>query len=239
VASVSKAVPAPPAPSIPSVPSVPSVPYASGTLHARVALVGQGRSVAEVLGSADGQLQASLTDATLSHLLTEAAGLDLGQALGVFIRGDRSLNLRCARMQAQVSKGVVGPVQGLLDNNDSALKIDGQIDLRNEAMDLRLVARPKDFSPLSLRSPVHVRGTLSQPRLSVEGGPIAARVLGALALGAVAPLLAWIPLVDTGGADQPDACAQAAVAVGTKQKAKSATPAATTAATPTARGAAR
>ena len=196
-ASASTAAPAVPVP----------VPLASGALRARVSLIGQGRSVAEVLGSADGQLQAMLSNGTLSHLVTEAAGLDVAEALGVLIRGDRSLPLRCARVQARVSKGVVGPVQGVLDNSDSTIRLDGQIDLRNEAMDLRLVAKPKDFSPLSLRSPVQVRGSLSQPRLSVAAGPVAARVLGALALGAVAPVLAWVPLFDAGEGKEADACA--------------------------------
>ena len=184
------------------------VPYASGTLQARVSLVGQGRSVAEVLGGADGQVQATLSQATLSHLLTEAAGLDVAEALGVLIRGDRSLSMRCARVQARVAQGIVGPVQGLVDNTDTVFRLDGQINLRNEALDLRLVAKPKDFSPLSLRSPVHVRGNLAQPRLSVEAGPITARIVGALALGAVAPLLAWLPLVDAGEAKAEDPCAQ-------------------------------
>jgi AsmA family protein len=199
-----------------------AVPLATGALNARVSLTGQGRSVAEVLGSADGQVQARLTDGSLSHLVTEVAGLDVGQALGVFIRGDRALALRCARLQARVNKGVVGPVQGLLDNSDSVLRIDGQVNLRSEAMDLRLVVRPKDFSPLSLRSPVHVRGTLSQARLSVEPGPIAARLLGALALGAVAPVLAWIPLLDASGTEAQDACTQPLTAEGDKQKVKTA-----------------
>ncbi len=183
------------------------VPLASGALTARVALTGQGRSVAEILGAADGQLQASLTGGTLSHLVTELAGLDVAQALGVAIRGDRSLSLRCARVQGPVKKGVLGPVQGLVENSDSVLTVDGSIDLRSEKMDLRLVTRPKDFSPLSLRSPVHVRGSLSQASLSVEPGPIAARVLGALAMGAVAPLLAWLPLFETGDAEQGNPCA--------------------------------
>ena len=178
--------------------AAPAVPYASGTLQARLSLAGAGRSVAEVLGGADGLVQASLTGATLSHLVTEAAGLDVGEALGILVRGDRSLVLRCARVQAPVMRGLMGPVQGVVDNIDSVLRLDGQINLGNEALDLRLVAKPKDFSPLSLRSPVHVRGNLGQPRLSVEAGPIAARVVGALVLGAVAPLLAWIPLVDAG-----------------------------------------
>ena len=189
-------------------PAAAPVPLASGALRARLSLAGQGQSVAQVLAGADGQLQATLVSGTLSHLVTEAAGLDVAQALGVIIRGDSSLPLRCARVQARITKGVVGPVQGLMDNSDTTFRFDGQLDMRSEVIDLRLVAFPKDFSPLALRSPVLVKGTMSQPRLTVDAGRIVARVLGALALGAVAPVLAWIPLVDAGEGNDADVCAQ-------------------------------
>lgn len=187
--------------------ATPVVALITGLLRARVSLAGNGRSVAEVLASADGQVQAALTGGTMSHLVTELAGLDLAQSLGVLLSGDKALAMRCARVQARVAQGVVGPVQGVIDNTDSVIRVDGQIDLRNESLALRLRAEPKDLSPLSLRSPVSVGGSLADPRVSVDAGAIAAKVLGAVALGAVAPILAWLPLVDPGETEAEDPCA--------------------------------
>ena len=41
-------------------------------------------------------------------------------------------------------------------------------------------------------------GTLAKPRLTVDTGTVAARGLGALLLGFVNPLLAVVPLIETG-----------------------------------------
>ena len=39
-------------------------------------------------------------------------------------------------------------------------------------MDLRAVVSPKDFSPLTLRTPILVRGTLGDPAVSIEAGKL-------------------------------------------------------------------
>ncbi len=187
--------------------------YLTGTMSGAVQLTGRGRSTAEILSSADGRAQLTLRDGTLSHLATEVAGLDLAQALGVLVVRDRALPLRCARLDLQLQDGVVLPRQAVLDNRDSTIRIDGRIDLRDESLALRAVARPKDFSPLSLRAPIVVGGTLAAPRAGIEGGRLAGKVLGAMALGAaVAPLAALLPLVDPGQRETGDPCAPAAPA---------------------------
>ena len=72
-------------------------------------------------------------------------------------------------------------------------------------------AKPKDFSPLSLRTPITIRGTLAQPRIGVEGGKLAGKVALAAALGAAAgPFAALLPLLDIGKKDESDPCADRA-----------------------------
>lgn len=181
--------------------------YLTGTLTGRVKATGRGRSTAEILSTLDGTTLLDVRDGTLSHLATEAAGLDIAQALAVLIRRDRPLPLRCARLDLVIDDGVVKPRVAVLDNRDSTIRIDGQIDLRDETLALRATAKPKDFSPLSLRSPVIVGGTLAAPKAGVEGQRLAAKVLGSLVLGgAVAPLAALIPLVDPGEREAADPC---------------------------------
>ena len=57
----------------------------------------------------------------------------------------------------------------------------GQLNLRDETLDLRATVRPRDFSPLSLRAPITVTGTLGQPKLGVDGQKLAGKVLKAQA----------------------------------------------------------
>ena len=157
--------------------------YVTGVLDADFDVTGAGRSTAEILASMDGHTDVTLRDGTMSHLITEALGLDLAQALGVLIRGDRPLPVRCARVAFAVNDGVLKTERAVIDNVDTTVRIGGTIDLRNEALGLVARARPKDMSPIALRSPVTITGTLGAPQIGVEGTRIAGRVLGAVALG--------------------------------------------------------
>lgn len=176
-----------------------SVPALTGALGGRLQVAGDGRSTAEILSSLRGRARVALRDGSVSHLLTEAAGLDLAQALGVMIRGDRPLPLQCARLDLAIDDGIVRPRVAIVENRDSRIRIEGQVNLATEVLDLRATVKPKDVSPLSLRSPIRVTGTLADPTVGVDGGRLAGRALGALALGAaVAPLAALLPLIDIG-----------------------------------------
>ncbi|AOW12694.1 hypothetical protein LPB72_16890 [Hydrogenophaga crassostreae] len=172
--------------------------YMSGTLDASAQLKGQGRSVAEILGSANGQLQLRVTDGQLSQLVTEAAGLDAAQALGMLVKGDEPLKLNCAAVDAVVQDGVVKSRHAVLDNADSTLRMQGGLSFKSEAIQLRVVSEPKDFSPLSLRSPVTVGGQLKDPAVGIEAKGLLARAAGALALGSVAPPAALLAFIDVG-----------------------------------------
>lgn len=181
--------------------------YLTGELLASVKVTGSGRSTAEILASLNGKVRVLLQDGTLSHLVTEAAGLDIAQALGVAMKGDEPLPLRCARVDLLIDHGVATPTLALLDNRDSTVRIEGKIDLRDESLALRATVRPKDFSPLALRAPLIVTGHLADPKVGVEGTRLLPRVLAAIALGFVAPPAAVLPLVDPGSAPARPPCA--------------------------------
>ncbi|HSW22939.1 MAG TPA: AsmA family protein, partial [Burkholderiaceae bacterium] len=187
-------------------PERPPPAYVTGVLDADFNLTGAGRSTAQILGSMDGRSDIALRDGTLSHLVTEALGLDLAQALGVVIRGDRPLPLRCARFTFGVNDGVFKVERGVLDNPDTTIRVGGSVNLRTEALGLVARARPKDVSPVSLRSPITITGTFSEPQIGVQGKRLTGRLLGAVALGSVFPPLALLPLFDPGEGEQADPC---------------------------------
>ena len=181
--------------------------WVTGTLSGSLKANGRGRSTAEILGSLDGQAQLQVRDGSVSHLASEALGLDLAQGLGVLVRGDRPLPLNCARMDLLLKSGLVQPRTAVMDSEDSTTRVDGQVNLRDETIALRAVTKPKDFSPLSLRAPILVGGTLGAPVVGIDGKLLAGKLLGAAALGAIfAPLAALLPLLDTGGSNAGDPC---------------------------------
>lgn len=84
-----------------------SLTYLSGTLNAELSLTGQGNSVANILSNGSGRLNLELVNGEISQLVTEAIGLDVAQALGLLIAGDKPLRLNCARAQAVIQDGVL------------------------------------------------------------------------------------------------------------------------------------
>ena len=185
--------------------------YLTGQLFGSVDVRGAGRSTGEILASLDGPVQLSLRDGTLSHLATEAMGLDVAESLGVLIRGDQPLPLRCARFDMIARQGVVAPTLAVIDSADSTIRITGEVSLRDESLALRVVTRSHDWSPLSLRTPVTVSGTLADPRVGIEAKGLVGRVLGAVALGAaVGPAAALLPLIEQGSTSKVDPCTVAA-----------------------------
>lgn len=181
--------------------------YLSGTLNAKLSLAGQGNSVADILGSGNGRLNLELVKGQISQLVTEAMGLDVAEALGMLIVGDEPLRLNCARLAAVIQNGVIKTRHAVLDNDDSTLRIQGGASLKTEQLQLRVVAEPKDFSPFSLRTPLHVAGNFKQPQVSVEAQGLLARAAGALLLGALAPPAALLAFMDTGTDAETEPCA--------------------------------
>lgn len=178
--------------------------WISGQMRGRLKLNGQGRSTAELLASARGRVTATLSQGAISHLAVEAAGVDVAQGLGLLLRGDEALPLQCALADLEVAEGQVVPRALVLDTEDSTLWMEGSLSLATERLDLRLRVAPKDFSPLSLRTPVQISGSLGDPQWQLQVQPLMRRLVPAVLLGLINPLAAVLPLVDTGNtaADQ-------------------------------------
>ncbi|HYM48411.1 MAG TPA: hypothetical protein VES91_08005, partial [Burkholderiaceae bacterium] len=74
---------------------------------------------------------------------------------------------------------------------------EGVVKLGPEQFDITLSPQPKKPGILSLRGPVRIYGTFRKADFAVSGQSIL-RGVGAVALGLVNPLLALIPLIETG-----------------------------------------
>lgn len=175
-------------------------PYVSGTLLGRVSVQGRGRSTADILASLKGEVRAELRGGRVSHLAVEALGIDLAESIGMLIKGDDALAVQCAVADLRADAGVLRPRLMVVDTPDSSLWVDGSLSLASEAIDLRLVVVPKDFSPLTLRVPLRVGGSFGDPGLSIDKAPLARKLGAALLLGLINPFAALLPLIDLGDA---------------------------------------
>jgi hypothetical protein len=106
--------------------------------------------------------------------------------------------MQCAVVDMQSQQGTVRPEVALIDTPVTLMLMDGKVDLRQELLDLRFIARPENVSPFTARSPILITGTFADPSIRPKAAPIAARVLGSIALAFVNPLAAIIPFLDPG-----------------------------------------
>lgn len=189
-----------------------TIARAAGIAGGHLVFKGTGNSTAEILGSADGRFGLAMSGGRVSNLLLEVAGLDVAEALRFLFRGDKTVKVRCAVADATIKDGLMQSRSVVLDTTDTNVKIDGTVDLRKEELDLTMHPMPKDYSPLTLRSPIHLKGTFKDPAIRLDEklltrGGIAA-ILGAVA----APVVALVGLIDTGPGDNAD-CEQLIAAV--------------------------
>ena len=179
-------------------------PYVSGRLAGRAEVQGRGRSTAQMLSSLDGQIVLRLRSGSVSHLAIEAAGVDIAESFGLLLRGDESLPITCGVGQWVARGGTLQPRVMVLDTPDSTVWIDGSVSLGDERLDLRATVSPKDFSPLTLRTPLTVRGHWSDPQVGLEKGPLIRKLATTGLLATVlAPLAGVLPLLDLGQDEAP------------------------------------
>src|SRR5690606_23386193 len=163
-----------------------------------------------ILQTVGGSVKGRIEGGSMSHQIVELAGLDAGQALGVLFTGDEPLELSCALVDLSAQQGVLRSNLFVLNTSDTIFFVQGGVNFGTEALDLRLVQSPKDWSPLSLRPPVTIRGTLADPAIGVEPVPLAMKVLSSVVLSAVTPVAALLPLIEGKDNDARSGC-QAAI----------------------------
>ena len=188
-------------------PTVKSTKTGLGTIGGKFDLKGTGNSVAQMLASASGDAAVLMGKGEISNILLEFMGLDGGEIIKFLVRGDRTVQLRCAAAAFDVKKGLMTSRAIVLDTSDTVIAGQGQISLANETLDILLKPEPKDMSILSLRSPLRIGGTFSKMTAGPEKSALAGRAGIALLLGAINPLLALAATIETGPGVDAD-CAE-------------------------------
>jgi uncharacterized protein involved in outer membrane biogenesis len=179
-------------------PSIDGMQATVGEINANVALTADGNSVASLLGSSNGELKGAVTQGSVSKLMLETMGLNIGSVVLTKLVGDKQVKLNCMVTDFAVTNGVMKSRLFVVDTSEARIDINGTVNLGNEKLDLTLKPDAKSVRVISLRAPIYVRGSFKDPDVSVDKGTLALRAGSALALAVVAPVAAIVPLVSTG-----------------------------------------
>ncbi len=171
-----------------------------GEILGRVKMRGSGSSVHKAAADADGEITLVIPNGKMRETLAELTGIDLSRGLGLILtKNQHETEVRCGVASFQADNGDLRATTLLIDTTNVLITGQGQIDLKNEALDLSLRGQPKKVRIFRLRTPITVRGSLLKPKIGVQLGKLAAQTGGAVALGALlTPVAAVLAFVDGG-----------------------------------------
>ncbi len=139
-----------------------------GPLAADILLQGQGNSVAQIMATLDGKI----------NLLAEHGSAD-AEALDLFVGGLSAMfgtifteqssktRINCAICDLELNNGLLTTRLAVLDTRYSTVFVDGQVNLKNEQLDLTVSPEAKGVT-LSVAFPVILKGSLASPNIVVE-----------------------------------------------------------------------
>lgn len=185
------------------IPFVKDLDASLGEINGNASLSAIGNSIATLLGSSNGELRAAINRGTVSKLLLEKIGLNIGSIVLTTLFGDEEVKLNCLAAHFSVQNGLMQTKQFVVDTEQSRLNLQGTINLRQEQLDLEITQKSKGIRLISLRAPIYVRGSFQHPTTKIDKGVVALRAGAAIALAALAPIAAFIPLVNSGSTDSP------------------------------------
>jgi AsmA protein len=178
-----------------------------GNINGLIELVGRGDTVAELLGASDGKVGLYLDGGKISRFMMELAAMDIWGVARVKLKGDDTIDIRCAIADFGVKDGLMNTNAFVFDTQVVNIEGTGTINLKTEELDIKLNPHPKDRSVASLNSPLYIRGTFGAPQVAPDWKRIGTKGAGALAMGLLNPLLAVLPLMKE-GKDKESPCQQ-------------------------------
>lgn len=202
-------------------PKLQSMQASFGEVNGDAALTGHGNSVSSMLATSNGELGAVVSQGSVSKFILEAAGLNVANAVFVKLFGDKQVQLNCLASDFAVKDGQADVRRFVIDTDEAVIDVTGDINLAQEQLDLDVRPKTKGFRIFSLRSPLYAKGTFKHPDVGPYKGPLALKAGAAVALAAVAPVAAVLPLVNPGNTPDTDCAAALANATKTREGSKS------------------
>ena len=150
----------------------------AGKLDGQIALTGTGRSLADFLASANGNVLLSMAEGQLGRVLTELVGLDVAETIQKALAREKMYQLRCLVADFAVHNGRMETQMLLVDTTDTKVIGGGFIDLRAKMLGLKLEPKAKDFSLFSVQAPLYITGPLAK----LSAGPKLGEMLLSLSM---------------------------------------------------------
>ena len=187
----------------PLFPTVESMKDALGTMYVHTELEGRGDSIAALLGTSNGQASIAVGGGRVSTLILELVDLHVPEIVMLLGKKYEQSQLNCAVTTMNVKNGVGDLDNFVIDTDTNEIRGDGTVSLKDETLQMEVKPYAKHATLISLNSPLVIKGPWKKPRGYPEPMHLAAKAGGAVALGAIAPPLALLALIDTGkGKDQ-------------------------------------
>ena len=188
-------------------PALPDLKASVGEINGDASLSATGNSVAALLAKSNGEVKALINQGSISKLLLEQMGLNLGSVVLTKLTGDRQVKLHCMAADFKVTDGKAQARQFIVDTDDATVHVTGSVDLATEKLDFTMKPDSKGLRIITLRSPIYLTGTFKDPDVDIDKKVLALKAGGAVALAVVAaPAAALLPLINA-GPDQDSACA--------------------------------
>jgi uncharacterized protein involved in outer membrane biogenesis len=161
-------------------PSLSSAVSDLAPIRGQIALTGEGKSIASVIGNSSGSIAARIDGGRISNLADAKLGLNIGKVLSLMIRGDREIPVHCGAVAFDVHNGVGKSRVIVLDTEQTRTDGVGTIDLREERWDIVLTPRPKNPGFLTRRASIHLQGTFRNVEVSIQERVAIGRAAGSL-----------------------------------------------------------
>jgi uncharacterized protein involved in outer membrane biogenesis len=174
----------------------------AGVLEARAQLAGAGATVHRAAAASNGRIAVAVPPGQMQKSLAELMGVNVIPGLFEYLGKDtKPTDLRCVIADFDVRGGVMTARDFVIDT--SVVRADGKgwVNLGSEKLDLTLQGHSKKVRLLRIMAPLHVQGSLAQPKFGIEKGKAIAQAGVAAGLGAlVNPVAALLPFISLGGA---------------------------------------
>jgi uncharacterized protein involved in outer membrane biogenesis len=177
-------------------PTFASMQTSLGEINGNADMDMRGNSIAALLDHANGELKLLMNDGAISKTLLETAGLNVGNIVIGKLFGDKTVKINCAASYLVATDGLFDARLFVFDTEDATINVTGTANMATEQLNLDVVPHTKGVRIFSLRSPLYVRGTLKNPDVGVQKGPLLMRSAGVVTLAVVAaPAAALLALV--------------------------------------------
>ena len=124
-----------------------------------------------------GHIDLAMEGGSVSDLMVSLAGLQIVDALVLYVTGDRRIPIRCALGRLDFNRGAVTFDRTVLDTQKSVLHVEGGVELKSQMVNVVVNAQPKKFDLLDLHGPVTVQGKIRKPAITIKV-PIPHPVIG-------------------------------------------------------------